>query len=196
MIKYLALILITLSQANASQIPTKFIQNNAVTAAKIGSGAATAGQVPSANGSGGTTYTDSHDGLLGGYTIGTLIQACASSDSIIGCLQKLAGNQRLPEYDDGNSSTADTIDWANGNAHKSTATGNCTYTFSNPINGQAYILKIVNDGTVRTITWPSTVKWPGGTAPTLTGTNTHYDLINFYWDGTNYLGSSSLNYTP
>lgn len=132
--------------------------------------------------------------VLTGYSIGTSVQACAATDTILQCFQKIAGNQRLAEFDDGNSGAADTIDWANGPAHKSTLTGNVTYTFSNPIAGQAYVLKTVGDGTIRTVTWPAAVKWSGGTAPTMTGTNGKFDLINFYYDGTNYLGNYSQNY--
>ena len=31
-------------------------------------------------------------------------------------------------------------------------------------------LTLVADGTARSVTWPASVKWPGGTAPTLTST--------------------------
>lgn len=131
---------------------------------------------------------------LTGYSIGTTVGTVSATDTILQAVQKIAGNQRIAEYDDGNSGTSDTIDFSNGPAHKSTLTGNCTFTFSNPIAGQAYILKTVGDGTVRTITWPASVKWVGGTAPTMTGTSGKFDLINFYYDGTNYLGSYTQNY--
>jgi len=131
---------------------------------------------------------------LTGYSIGTTVGTVSATDSILQAVQKIAGNQRIAEFDDGNSGASDTIDFSNGPAHKSTLTGNCTFTFSNPIAGQAYILKTVGDGTVRTITWPAAVKWVGGTAPTMTGTNGKFDLINFYYDGTNYLGSYTQNY--
>jgi hypothetical protein len=99
------------------------------------------------------------------------------------------------EVDDGNSSTADTIDWSAGSAHKSTLTGNCTYTFSNPVTGGSYVLRCVQDGTgSRTVTWPSNVKWSAGVAPTLTTTASRQDIINFYYDGVLYLGTYSLNY--
>jgi len=98
------------------------------------------------------------------------------------------------EVDDGDSSTADTIDWSLGSAHRSKATGNCTYTFSNPVIGGSYVLKVVNDGTVRTIAWPDTVLWGIKGAPTLTGTNLKVDLINFYWDGASYYGSYKLGF--
>jgi len=131
---------------------------------------------------------------LTGYSIGTTVGTVAATDTILQAFQKIAGNQRIAEFDDGNSGASDTIDFSNGPAHKSTLTGNCTFTFSNPIAGQAYILKTVGDGTVRTITWPAAVKWAGGTAPTMTGTAGKFDLINFYYDGTDYLGSYTQNY--
>jgi hypothetical protein len=130
---------------------------------------------------------------LTGYTIGTTVQACSATDTILQCIQKMAGNQRLAEYNAGNTGTAQTIDWANAPAQKSTATGNCTYTFSNPIAGQAYILKVVNDGTVRTITWPASVRWGTIGAPTLTGTLNKYDMVYLYYDGTDFIGNWSLN---
>lgn len=34
--------------------------------------------------------------------------------------------------------------------------------------------------------WPSSVRWPGATPPTITATAGRTDLIRFYWDGTNY----------
>lgn len=100
----------------------------------------------------------------------------------------------LAEVDDGNSSTADTIDWTTGNRHKSTMTGNCTYTFTAPTTPTAIGLKLIQDGTgSRTATWPAAVKWPGGTAPTLTTTAAAVDYISCFYDGTNYLCNSSLD---
>lgn len=99
------------------------------------------------------------------------------------------------EYDDGNSSTADTIDWRLGNHHKSTLTGNCTYTFTAPAGATTITLKLVQDATgSRTATWPATVKWPGGTAPTLTTTASAVDFISCYYDGTNYYCSEGLDF--
>ena len=98
------------------------------------------------------------------------------------------------EVDDGNSSTADTIDWTTGNFHKSTMTGNCTYTFTAPSGATTLILKLAQGGSGSyTATWPATVKWTGGTAPTLSTAVGAIDIITFYWDGTNYLGTSVLN---
>lgn len=61
-----------------------------------------------------------------------------------------------------------------------------TLTFSNvPTTGTAYALTLsfTADGTARTVTWGAAVKWPGGTAPTLTSTNAKVDtFVLTTWD--------------
>jgi len=93
------------------------------------------------------------------------------------------------EIDDGNSSTADTINWTTGNKHKSTVTDDVTYTFTSPDGPCNLILKLVNGG-AHTITWPGTVLWSGGVEPPWTSSGT--DIVSLYWDGTNYYGSANL----
>lgn len=86
------------------------------------------------------------------------------------------------------------LDWNNGLVQAVTLGGNRTFTFSNPIAPGRYLIVLKQDATgSRTITWP-TVKWRGGTAPTLTTTANKYDLITLIYDGTNYYGDASLNY--
>lgn len=109
-------------------------------------------------------------------------------------------NIRLAEFsgvvDNGNSATADTIDWGAGNFQKSTLTGNCTYTFTAPSGTARLTLEIIQDATgSRTVTFPAAVIWSGGTAPTLTTTANKRDFVTFYYNGTNYYGSSILNFT-
>lgn len=109
----------------------------------------------------------------------------------------LSGNYVMSpfEVDASNSGTALTIDFTNGSSQKITMTGNCTLTITNPQAGGSYVLRLVQDATgSRTMTWPAAVKWSGGTAPTLTITAAKIDIINLYYDGTNYYGSYSLNY--
>lgn len=101
------------------------------------------------------------------------------------------------ETDNGNSSTADTIDWTLSNKQKSTLTGNCTFTFTAPPGPCNLVLKLVQDATgSRTVTWPAAVHWPSATAPTLTTTASQVDIISFYYDGTTYFGQASLNFAP
>lgn len=98
------------------------------------------------------------------------------------------------ETDDGNSGTADTINWTVGCAHKSTLTGNVTYTFTAPAQaGTPLVLRVLTGAGSFTATWPAAVKWAGGTAPTVTTTASKIDLFSFYYDGTSYLGSYTQN---
>lgn len=100
------------------------------------------------------------------------------------------------EVDNGNSSTADTIDWTTGNKHKSTLTDNCTYTFTAPSGPTNLILKLTQDGTgSRIVTWPAACKWPGGTAPTLSTAANAVDIVSFYYDGSTYWGQVGLNFS-
>jgi hypothetical protein len=105
------------------------------------------------------------------------------------------GQYASPRYDAGDSSTALTLSFANGNCQKVRLTGNCTFTFTNPIAGGRYLLELLQDATgSRTVTWPATVKWSGGSAPTLTNTAGQSDIITLYYNGTNYAASSVLNF--
>jgi hypothetical protein len=58
-------------------------------------------------------------------------------------------------------------------------------TFSNiPTGAYGLTLAFTADGTARAVTWPASVKWSGGTAPTLTSTNAKVDIFVLNtWDG-------------
>ena len=96
-----------------------------------------------------------------------------------------------------NTSTAYTIDLANGSVQILTLTGNCTFTFPTATAGRSFILVLKQDGTgSRTATWPAAVKWPAGTAPTITSTASKSDKYIFTADGSNWIGSNAgQNYT-
>lgn len=87
-----------------------------------------------------------------------------------------------------NSGTVSTIALTNGSSQLMTLTGNCTLTFPTAAAGRGFTLMAVQDATGgRTITWPATVKWAGGTAPTLTATAAKADRFSFKcFDGTNW----------
>lgn len=89
------------------------------------------------------------------------------------------------------------VDWNDGNGQAFDAqgsTGNLTVTFSNPIAGASYVLKLIQGSTARMYTWPGTVKWPSGAAPTVTTTDDGIDVVTCFYDGTNYLCSFTLDY--
>jgi len=93
------------------------------------------------------------------------------------------------------SSNATTINCENGNAFSHTLTENTTFTFSGePASGTAFSfsLEIIQDASASgyTVTWPSSVDWPSGAAPTLTATASAKDVFVFYTrdGGTNWYG--------
>jgi hypothetical protein len=73
-----------------------------------------------------------------------------------------------------------TLDMAAGQTNKVTLGGNRTLALTNPLVGQSVLLQVVQDGTgSRTLSYPASVKWPGGTAPTLTTTAGASDWLGF-----------------
>ena len=84
------------------------------------------------------------------------------------------------EVENGNSGTAISIDWRQGNKQELVLTGNCTITFVNPDGACNLILKAVNFGAF-TPTFTSTIKYPSGATPTWTAAGT--DIMALYFDG-------------
>ena len=86
-------------------------------------------------------------------------------------------------YAGGNSSTAVTLAETNGNVQTFTMTGNCTFTMptgSGLQPGTSITLILTQDGTGSRTGAFTSVKWAGGTAPTLTTTaTTGVDILTF-----------------
>ena len=78
-----------------------------------------------------------------------------------------------------------TFDLNVSNVHKVTLGGDRTLALSNATVGQRFMLRFLQDVTgSRTVTWFATIKWPGGSAPTLTTTASKADTIGFLCTGT------------
>ena len=91
------------------------------------------------------------------------------------------------------SSNAATLNLRDGTVFTHTLSENVTYTFSNPAaSGYAsgFTLKVTQDSSARTITWPGSVDWAGGTAPTLSTGSGDVDVFVFLTvdGGTTYYG--------
>ena len=87
--------------------------------------------------------------------------------------------------------TSSTLDLSSGNVFSDAPSSNVTYVFSNPpSSGTAYgfTLKVTPSATV-TVTWPASVDWAGGTAPTAPASG-ETDVYAFYTQdgGTTYYG--------
>ncbi len=92
------------------------------------------------------------------------------------------------------SGTAQTLNAASYGVFDVTLTGNCTYTFSGAISGKLYSFTLIQrqDATgSRTCAWPASVKWAGGTAPTITSTASKMDMFTFFTrdGGTTWYGT-------
>ena len=91
------------------------------------------------------------------------------------------------------SSNAATLNMRDGTNFTHTLSENVTYTFSNAASSgyvSSFTLKVIQDSTARTITWPTSVDWASATAPTLTTTSGGVDVFCFitYDGGTNWYG--------
>ena len=86
---------------------------------------------------------------------------------------------------------ANDVDLSLGTHFTKTISGATTLTFSNPpASGLAvgFVVEIVGDGSA--ITWPSSVKWHLGTAPTATASKEVYTFITTD-GGTTYYGKKA-----
>ena len=96
------------------------------------------------------------------------------------------------------SSSDPSLDIHDGNVFKITLDNSPTFTITNATasgSSCTITLFLLQDGTgSRIVTWPSEVKWAGGTAPTLTTTANRYDIIvltTIDAGGTNWFGAVS-----
>jgi hypothetical protein len=78
-----------------------------------------------------------------------------------------------------------------------TASTACTFTMPSAAAGKSFTLLLKQAAATGngTATFTS-VKWPAGTAPTITATAGRMDLLTFVSDGTNWYGSAAQNFTP
>jgi hypothetical protein len=107
-----------------------------------------------------------------------------------------AGNIEITgeSYADAVVTATTAINWTSGNLQSRTLVANETFTFTAPSGPTTLILKLIQDATgSRTATWPATVKWAGGTAPTLTTAANAVDIVSLFYDGTNYHGAIILD---
>ena len=112
----------------------------------------------------------------------------------ISTFQGVDNEKRVTEKINTISGTA--IDCAEGNYFKKTVTGATAFTFTNVPTGTAYFLTIeIECNGSNGVNWPTSVKWPADTPPTITDGKT--TLFMFVTDdgGTRWRGSSLADYT-
>ena len=118
---------------------------------------------------------------------GSTIAGATLSGTVVGADQIMSAvvhkDYAETVYAGGNTSTAVTLDETNGNTQTWTMTGNCTFTMPSGSGlqaGTALTLILTQDGTGSRTGAFTSVKWAGGTAPTLTTTaTTGADILCF-----------------
>ena len=167
------------------------------TAGVIGPASSTDNALVRFDGTGGSTVQNSGwtlsdvDALTAGGAFdmngNTLTVDAVTLSGVVSGNDQEVNRVKLKDYSEtavvANTGTTYTIDLENGNVFNLTLTGNCTYTFSNPpASGSAGAFTLIQnqDGTgSRTVTWPASVEWAGGSAPTITSTASSTDVFTF-----------------
>jgi hypothetical protein len=90
----------------------------------------------------------------------------------------------------GSVGTLATVDMTSANFFSATLGSATTFAFTNPCTTGdfgAFVLELTNGGSAA-VTWPTSVDWPGGTAPTLTAAGVDQLVFSTRNAGTTYLG--------
>lgn len=156
------------------------------TAGKVSGAAITSGTI-GGSAAVNTSSTIATSGLVKGGTLAVGLSA-VSSNVDLDVTGAYAGNKVTMS---GNS-----VDCSTGNYFCHTASGSHSYSFTNvPASGRAYsfTLEVYKTGS-GTLTWPSAVKWPADTAPTVSDAKT--SLFVFITDdgGARWRGVAAVDY--
>lgn len=128
------------------------------------------------------TLPTSTDTLVGRATTDTLTNKTLTNPTVTNYVESVVAI--------GNSGTTQTLSLTNGTVQTVTMTGNCTFTMPTNTAGKSFVLIATQDATGSRTAVFTSVKWPGGTAPTLTTTaTTGRDILTFVADGTNWYGT-------
>jgi len=93
----------------------------------------------------------------------------------------------------GTVGASSTLALTNGTVLTATLTAStpCTFTMPTATAGKSFILILTQAATGMTTATFTSVKYPGGTAPTITATASAKDILSFVADGTNWYGTFS-----
>ena len=109
----------------------------------------------------------------------TVLASVSADGSISGNIITASSAIKTPLITNTDGATV-TCDLNSGNVHTVTLGGNRIIALTNATVGQKFMTRLVQDGTgSRTVTWFNTIKWAGGSAPTLTTTADKADILGF-----------------
>jgi hypothetical protein len=131
--------------------------------------------------------------LNGFVTIGNTTVGLGNTAASVGNVT--VANTTVTDYTEtvvviGNSGASQTLSLANGTVQTVTMTDNCTFTMPTATAGKSFILICTQDATGSRTAVFTSVKFPNGTAPTLTTTaTTGVDILTFVANGTSWFGT-------
>jgi hypothetical protein len=126
------------------------------------------------------TQTGTHGDVTASSVTASTISASHVTMGVTGRFPVVYG-----EYDNGNTGTAVTVTWANGDRQTACVTASTTITFASAVAGQYLHLRTYHAASAYSVTLP-TVKWPSGTAESPGTAASATNIYVFYYDGTNY----------
>lgn len=145
-------------------------------------------------GTGSVTINPATAGTINNMSIGAST-AAAGTFTTATATTVVATNYTEVTYS-ANSTSAITLSLTNGTVQIITLTDNCTVTMPTATAGKSFIV-FLKSGTGGFTCSFSSVKWSGGTAPTITAVGSRQDILSFFADGTNWYGVVvAQNYTP
>jgi hypothetical protein len=123
-----------------------------------------------------------------GDTVDVPSGATMSVSGTLSMADNIVSRAEIKDYSETYNASSGTgtvdLDLTTGNVFQHTASGgNVTFTFSNPpTTGKSgsFTLKWIQDASDRTITWPGTVDWAGGSAPDVTSGSAKVDVYTFF----------------
>jgi hypothetical protein len=91
----------------------------------------------------------------------------------------------------GTVGASSTLSLATGTVLTATLTAStpCTFTMPTAVAGKSFILILTQASSGMTTATFTSVKWPAGTAPTITATASAVDILSFVSNGTNWYGN-------
>ena len=91
----------------------------------------------------------------------------------------------------GTVGASSTLSLATGTVLSATLTAStpCTFTMPTATAGKSFILILTQASSGMTTATFTSVKWPAGTAPTITATASAVDILSFVSNGTNWYGN-------
>ena len=119
--------------------------------------------------------------------IAALPLAGGTMTGTIACADQLVARPEMKDYSETKTALSPAasvaIDIENGNVFTITADQNTTFTFTNPSptgKSCAFTLVWTQDSSDRTIAWPASVDWAGGSAPDVTSGSGKIDIYTFF----------------